>query len=144
MWEKTREPENVTKVQLHVMLVQHNVRIVPSNVRKKIKELPNVTKVQLHVILIMHNVRVVPSNVRKYKWTIKCDKSTITSDVSTTQREDGTIKCDVLVTWYNRLPTSGYHTRKQREGIVELLEQKIPCFKYFFIKISIAKFGTWI
>ena len=80
------------------MLVLHNMRIVPSNVRKKIKELPNVTKVQLHVILIMHNVRVVPSNVRKYKGTIKCDKNTITNDVSTTQRENGTIKCDVLIT----------------------------------------------
>ena len=28
------EPPNVTKVQLHVMLVLHNVRMVLSNVRK--------------------------------------------------------------------------------------------------------------
>ena len=32
MWEKIRELPNVTKVQLHVMLVLYNVRIVPSNV----------------------------------------------------------------------------------------------------------------
>ena len=30
-----REPPNVTKVQLHVMLVLHNVRMMPLNVRKK-------------------------------------------------------------------------------------------------------------
>ena len=34
MWEKIREPMNVTKAQSHVMLVLHNVRMVPSNVRK--------------------------------------------------------------------------------------------------------------
>ena len=33
--KKIRELSNVTKVQSHVMLVLHNVRIVPSNVRKK-------------------------------------------------------------------------------------------------------------
>ena len=56
----------MTKVQLYVMLVLHNVRMVPSNVRKKKKrEPPNVTKVQSHVMLILHNVRMIPSNVRK-------------------------------------------------------------------------------
>ena len=30
-----RKPPNVTKVQSHVMLVLHNVRMMPSNVRKK-------------------------------------------------------------------------------------------------------------
>ena len=35
-WEKKiSEPPNVTKVQQHVMLVLHNVRMVSSNVRKK-------------------------------------------------------------------------------------------------------------
>ena len=53
----------MTKVHSHVMLIQHNVRIVPSNVRKKIMKLPNVTKVQLHEILVLYNVRMVPSNV---------------------------------------------------------------------------------
>ena len=42
--EKIREQPNVTKVQFYVMLVLHNVKMVPLNVRKN-KELPNVTKV---------------------------------------------------------------------------------------------------
>ena len=67
MRKKIREPSNVTKVQLHVMLVLCNVRIVPLNVRKKIKEPSNVTKVQLYGMLVLRNVRMVPSNVRKKK-----------------------------------------------------------------------------
>ena len=55
----------MTKVQSHVMLVLHNVRIVPSNVKKKITEPPNVTKVQSHMMSVLHNVRMVPSNVKK-------------------------------------------------------------------------------
>ena len=74
----------MTKVQSHVMLVLRNVRMVPSNVRKEIRKPPNVTKVQSHVMLVLHNVRMVPSNVRKNKRTTKCDKSTVTCDVSTT------------------------------------------------------------
>ena len=35
IWEKIRELPNVTKVQSYVMLVLYNVRITPSNVRKK-------------------------------------------------------------------------------------------------------------
>ena len=68
------------------MLVLHNVKIVPSNVRKKIREPPNVTKVQSQVMLVLHNVRMVLSNVRKNKGTIECDKITVICDV-------GTIKC---------------------------------------------------
>ena len=56
----------------------------------------------------------------KNKGTTLCDKSTVTYNVSTTQCEDGTIKCDVLVTWYNKLPISGYHTPKKRVGTLEL------------------------
>ena len=82
----------------HVMLVLRNVRMVSSNVRKKIMEPPNVTKVQSHVMLVLHNVRMVLSNVRKNKGTTECDKSTVIYDVSTTQCDDGTIKYDVLVT----------------------------------------------
>ena len=41
--EKVREPPNVTKVQSHVKLVLHNMRMIPSNVRK-IREPLNVTK----------------------------------------------------------------------------------------------------
>ena len=77
------------------MLILHNVRMIPSNVRKnkgitecdkitvtcdvgiaqyedgtikcekKIREPLNLRKVQSHVKLVLHNVRKVPSNVRK-------------------------------------------------------------------------------
>ena len=89
--KKKMEPPNVTKVQLHVIFVLHNVRMIPSNGRKKkkkrttkydksivicdvgtikckkkkIKEVSNVTKVKSHVILVLHNMRMIPLNVRK-------------------------------------------------------------------------------
>ena len=66
MWEKKREPPNVTKVQSYVMLVQRNVKIVPLNVRKK----------------------------KKKKGTTKYDKNIVTWDIDTAQYEDGTIKCE--------------------------------------------------
>ena len=45
MWKKkVTEPPNVTKELSHVILELHNVRIDPSNVRKKVKEPPNVRK----------------------------------------------------------------------------------------------------
>ena len=88
MWQKT-------KIQSHVMFVLHNVRMVPSNMRKKIRELLNVTKVQSYVMLVLHNVRMVLSNVRKKnKGTIEYDKSAITCDVRIAQCEDGTVKCE--------------------------------------------------
>ena len=49
-----------------------------------------------------------PLNVRKNKGTTKCDKKTVTCDVGTAQYEDGTIKCNVLITWYSMLLISGY------------------------------------
>ena len=49
----------------HVMLELHNVRMKPSNVRKKVREPPNVKKELSHMMLELHNVRVEPSNVRK-------------------------------------------------------------------------------
>ena len=55
----------MTKKLSHVMLELHNVRIEPSNVRKKKREPPNVRKELLHVMLELHNVRMEPSNVRK-------------------------------------------------------------------------------
>ena len=55
----------MTKVQSHVMLELHNVRMEPSNVRKKVKEPPNVRKELSHVMLELHNVRIEPSSVRK-------------------------------------------------------------------------------
>ena len=83
---------------------------------KKIRKPSNVTKVQSHVMLVLHNVRMVLSNVRKNKRTTKCDKSIVTCDVNTILCEEGTIKCDVLVTWYSRLPISGYHTPQKKGG----------------------------
>ena len=53
----------MTKVQLYVILVLRNVRMVPSYIRKKIRKLPNVIKVQSHMILVLHNAKIMPSNV---------------------------------------------------------------------------------
>ena len=57
----------MTKIQSHVMLVLRNVRMVPSNVRKKIREPPNMKKVQSYVMFVLHNVRIVSSNVKNKK-----------------------------------------------------------------------------
>ena len=57
----------MTKIQSHVMLVLYNVMMIPSNMKKEIKEPQNVTKVQLHVMLILYNMRMVSSNVREKK-----------------------------------------------------------------------------
>ena len=50
MDKKIKEPPNVTKIQLHVMLVLHNVRLKLLNVKKKKKEPQNVTKVLSNVM----------------------------------------------------------------------------------------------
>ena len=84
----------MTKVQSHVTLVLHNVRMVSSNVRKKIREPLNVTKIQSQMTLILHNMKMVPSNVIKYKETTEFDKSIVTCDVGTAQSDNGTIKCE--------------------------------------------------
>ena len=47
------------------MFELHNVRMEPSNLRKKIRKSPNVTKKLSHVMLELHNVRIKLSNVRK-------------------------------------------------------------------------------
>ena len=48
------------------MLELHNVRMEPSNVRKKkVREPHNMRKELLHVMLELHNVKIEPSNVRK-------------------------------------------------------------------------------
>ena len=60
--KKVKESPNVTKELSYVILKPHNVRIEPSNVRKKkVRELPNV-------------------------------KKTVTCNIGTAQCEDGTIK----------------------------------------------------
>ena len=56
----------MTKELSYVMLELHNVRMEPSNVRKKkVREPPNVKKEPSHVMLELYNVRMKPSNVRK-------------------------------------------------------------------------------
>ena len=49
----------------HMTLELRNMRMEPSDVKKKVKEPPNVRKELSHVILELHNVRMEPSNVRK-------------------------------------------------------------------------------
>ena len=49
----------------HVILELHNVKMKPSNMRKKVRKPPNVRKELSNVILELHNVRLEPSNVRK-------------------------------------------------------------------------------
>ena len=74
-----------------------------------------------HVMLEPHNVRIEPSNVRKKsKGTAQCEKRTVTCDVGTEQCENGTVKCEKKVTWYSRLPISGYRTPFFWGGTVEL------------------------
>ena len=46
----------------------------------------------------------------KSKGTAKCEKRTVTCDVGTAQCENRTVKYEKKVTWYSRLPTSGYRT----------------------------------
>ena len=54
------------KELLYVMLELRNMRMKPSNVRKKkVREPPNVRKELSHVMLKLHNVKMEPSNVRK-------------------------------------------------------------------------------
>ena len=61
------------------------------------------------MMLVLPNVIMEPLNVRKKKMKIiKCDKRTITCNAETARYEDETIKCDVLVTWYSKLLTSGH------------------------------------
>ena len=71
------------KIQSHVMLVLYNVIMIPSNVKKEIKEPPNIIKEQSHVMLILYNVRMVSSNVRGKKKIAECDKSTVTFYIGT-------------------------------------------------------------
>jgi len=40
------------------MLELHNVRMKPSNVKKKVREPPNVTKELSHMMLELHNVMI--------------------------------------------------------------------------------------
>ena len=56
----------MTKKLTHVILELHNMRIEPSNVRKKSKGTTKCEKKKLsHVMLELHNVRMKPSNMKK-------------------------------------------------------------------------------
>ena len=55
----------MTKELTHMILELHNVKMKPSNVRKKVREPPNVRKELSHVMLESHNVKMELSNVRK-------------------------------------------------------------------------------
>ena len=55
----------MTKELSHVMLELHNVRMKPSNVKKKVREPPNVRKELLYAMLELYNVRMKLSNVKK-------------------------------------------------------------------------------
>ena len=90
--KEVKEPPNVTKELSHVMLESHNVRMKPSNVRKKSKGTTNSEKKLTHVMLKLYNVRMKPLNVRKCKGTTKCEKRTVICDVGVAQCEDGIVK----------------------------------------------------
>ena len=75
------------------------------------------TKVLSNVMLELHNVRIEPSNMRKNKESTKYDKITVTCDVRTAQYESGTVKCEDLIIWHSKLPTSGYHTPSKKGGV---------------------------
>ena len=55
----------MTKELSYVMLGLHNVRMEPSNVKKKVKEPSNVRKKLSYVMLESHNVRMESLSVRK-------------------------------------------------------------------------------
>ena len=65
----------MTKKLSNMIFELHNVRVEPSNVRKKIREPPNVTKDLSNVILELYNVRMELSNmIKENKGTTKYDK----------------------------------------------------------------------
>ena len=88
---------NVTKVRSHVMLILHNVRIVPSNVRKKKREPLYVTStVTCDIGTAQYEDDTIKCK-KKNKGTTECDKRIVTCDIGTTQCEDRTVKCEKKV-----------------------------------------------
>ena len=92
--KKIRKPPNATKVQSHVMLILHNVWMVPLNVRKNKKT----TKYDKGTITCGVGTAQCEDCIikceEKNKGTIECDKSTVTRDVGIAQCENGTIECE--------------------------------------------------
>ena len=64
MRKKSKETTKCEKRTV-VMLELHNVRMKPSNVRKKVRKPLNVRKELSYVMLELHNVRMEQSNMRK-------------------------------------------------------------------------------
>ena len=62
--KKKKKTTECDKELSHVMLKLHNVRIKPSNVRKKVREPSNVTKELSHVMLELHNMMIKSLNVK--------------------------------------------------------------------------------
>ena len=109
---------------------------------KKVREPPNVRK----------NCHMWYWNCKMWKWnrqvwekskeTTQYEKRTVTCDIGTAQCEDGTVKCEKKVTWYSRLPTSGYRTHPPPPlfwgGTVEL--PNIYCLNSWVSISSTSKF----
>ena len=77
------------------MLVLHNVRMVPSNMRKKKKK--RIIECEKSIVTCdvdtaQYENDTIKCEEKKKKGTTECDKSTVTCDVGTTQCEDGAIK----------------------------------------------------
>ena len=94
MGEKKRKPPNVTKIQSYVILVLHNSRMAPSNVRK------NKGNMEYDKNIVTCDAKPAQYDngtincKKKNKGTTECDKGTATIDVGTAEYEDGTIKCE--------------------------------------------------
>ena len=83
--KKIRELPNVTKVQSHMMLVLHNVRIVQSNVKKK--KLGNrwMWQKYSHMWYLYYTMWGWDHQMwEKNKGITKCDKRKVTCDIGTT------------------------------------------------------------
>ena len=88
------------------MLVLHNVRMVPSNVKKKNKKTTKCEKknkgttgydksiVICDVDTAQCEDDIIKYEKKKKKRTTECDKSTFTCDVNTAQCENSTIECE--------------------------------------------------
>ena len=74
------------------MLELHNVRMKPSNVKKKNKGTTECDKSTVTYDVVLHNVKMKPLNVRKK--TTKYNKSIVKCDVRTVQCENETLKCE--------------------------------------------------
>ena len=79
-----------------VMLELHNVRMEPSNMRKKSKGTTKCEKriVTYNVGIAQCEDETVKCEKKKSKTTTKCDKRTVTCDIGTAQCEDEIVKCE--------------------------------------------------